>query len=412
MLHDILCCIIVSTIIVIISISFYLTNAMPRKANGRKKSFNDRTKHTNKVKPSQPRGTKQSKLKLKNDKYNFKRKIKKAVLKQVQLKFNNSHPQKHSHKVIESLQNKNNNLMDVIEHNYVNQPIDVDINMEDNDSYTQPQKLSNLDKIKLMRLSQLTAYKNVREVVDIRKSLPESIKIPSVSQLGKIKQTKLSKLNTAQIAYETKIGKFNGEKMTFEIDGSSWKTPFESGNMIKGNKKGDGFDRLLLFQTQTPNKKAPGIIKVVKDRFSEINCVRNKFEEKEEKEEEKMEQDEEEHPSDNDIDLADLGEKLKQAGHENDNNLEYQFEHSMADGSSLENKVLKDLFGHRKNFNFWKCLTHGLEDQFKGVAESLADSRKRNKCGWVKYKSGLLVALEIIFKIFGINTYYLYNQKK
>eukprot|EP01084_Bolivina_argentea_P283160 484889_1 len=90
MLHDILCCIIVSTIIVIISISFYLTNAMPRKANGRKKSFNDRTKHTNKVKPSQPRGTKQSKLKLK-----------KAVLKQVQLKFNNSHPQKHSHKVIE-----------------------------------------------------------------------------------------------------------------------------------------------------------------------------------------------------------------------------------------------------------------------------------------------------------------------
>ncbi len=103
--------------------------------------------------------------------------------------------------------------MDAIKHNYVNQPIDVDINMEDNDNYTQPQKLSNLNKIKLMRLSQLTAYKNVREVVDICKSLPESIKIPSVSQLCKTKQTKLSKLNTAQ------IGKFNGEKMTFEIDG-------------------------------------------------------------------------------------------------------------------------------------------------------------------------------------------------
>ncbi len=92
-------------------------------------------------------------------KYNVKKKMKKTVTKQIMLKLNNSQSSNHQQKIINSLKNENDQLRDVIETDFINGTIPEDINMNDAD-YEPEHKLSNLEKIKLIRLSQLSSYKD------------------------------------------------------------------------------------------------------------------------------------------------------------------------------------------------------------------------------------------------------------
>ena len=62
-----------------------------------------------------------------------------------------------SEQIIETLQDKNEYLMGIIEHNYINGSLDIDILAEAKEEEFKDQpKTSYLDRIKLMRLLQLT----------------------------------------------------------------------------------------------------------------------------------------------------------------------------------------------------------------------------------------------------------------
>ena len=84
-------------------------------------------------------------------------------------KFNETPLLKQCKQNMENMQNENENLKQIIEHNYINGTMEIaNLEEEDAEEFKNESDISNLEKIQIMILLQLTPYRNIHEVIDMR----------------------------------------------------------------------------------------------------------------------------------------------------------------------------------------------------------------------------------------------------
>eukprot|EP01084_Bolivina_argentea_P302452 522041_1 len=205
---------------------------------------------------------------LKRQKSSGKTKIKGLKTQNEKLKQNN-HEQK----------NQLSNALDYIEEQYINS---IDNYPEPNDGYDSdwemPNKCTKMDLIILFEMLQTIPYRKIEHTIMLVKNLSSKFKMPSIAWLNQLAQTKKELFNKAHIAYETTLGSFASDTLTFGSDGSNakcWK--FTGGNLLQRNEDEQRFDRIVLFQSKLVGSDSACLQQVINSEFDAINKVKREL---------------------------------------------------------------------------------------------------------------------------------------